>query len=125
MSDDEDVDGADRGADWTPAWLADLRADDYRRHAALVAAALVGIGLSMLHWVGLFLAGALVGLVSRDLQRAAAGGLAVGVLVLAVHVGASPVMGVGEFLALTPAAYVTVAAGLLFPVWGSLVRGVV
>jgi len=112
-------------AGWTPAWLAALRADDSRRWVALVAAALAGVGLATVHWLGLFVAGALVGLVSETVPRAAAAGLAVGVAVLAVHVGASPVMSPGEFLALTPAAYVTVAAALAAPLWGSLVRGVV
>jgi hypothetical protein len=112
------------GADWTPAWLADLRETDDRRHAALVAAALVGLAAAMVHWLGLFLAGALVGLVCRTVPRAVAAGVGVGVLVLVVHVGASPVMGPGEFLALSPASYLTVAVGLLAPVWGSLVRGV-
>jgi hypothetical protein len=112
------------GNEWTPDWLADLRANDDRRHAALVAAALVGLGAAMVHWAGLFVAGALVGLASKTLRRAPVAGLAVGVLVLVVHVGASPVMGPGEFLALAPAAYVTVAVALVAPVWGSLVRGV-
>lgn len=112
------------GNDWTPAWLADLRASDDHRHAALVAAALLGLAAAMVHWVGLFVAGALVGLASKTLRRAPVAGLAVGVLVLVVHVGASPVMGLGEFLGLAPAAYLSVGAGLLFPLWGSLVRGV-
>jgi hypothetical protein len=124
--DEPDTDTQDErpGNEWTPDWLADLRANDDRRHAALVAAALVGLGAVMIHWVGLFVAGALVGLASKTLRRAPVAGLAVGVLVLVVHVGASPVMGPGEFLALAPAAYVTVAVALVAPVWGSLVRGV-
>jgi hypothetical protein len=126
-SDDElDTDAQDErpGNEWTPSWLADLRANDDRRHAALVAVALVGLGAAMVHWAGLFVAGALVGLASKTFRRAPVAGLAVGVLVLVVHVGASPVMGPGEFLALAPAAYVTVAVALVAPVWGSLVRGV-
>lgn len=118
-----DAAGGD-GPGWTPAALADLRADDNRRRAALVTAALVGLLAAAVHWLGLVLAGALVGLVSEDLPRALAGGLAVGVLVLAVHVSASPVMGPGEFVALAPAAYVSVGAALVAPLWGSLVRGV-
>lgn len=121
----EPDDGDGRGAtDWTPPWLVELRTDDHRRHAALVAAALVGLGAAMVHWLGLFVAGALVGVVSRTLPRAVAAGLAVGLLALVVHVGASPAMGPGEFLALSPASYLSVGAALLFPLWGSLVRGV-
>jgi len=110
---------------WTPAALADLRASDPRRRAALVAAALAGLLASSVHWVGLVVTGALVGLVSESLPKALAAGLAVGVLVLVVHVGASPVMGPGEFLGLAPAAYVSVAVALVAPLWGSLVRAVV
>jgi hypothetical protein len=113
------------GADWTPAALADLRTNDAQRRAALVAAALVGVLAASVHWLGLVVAGALVGLVSEDLPRALAAGLAVGVLVLVVHVGASPVMGPGEFVGLAPASYVGVGAALVAPLWGSLVRGVV
>ena len=110
---------------WTPRWLVDLRTRPNRRRAALVAAALVGLLASSVHWLGLFVAGALVGLVSETLARAVAAGLAVGVLVLVVHVVGSPAMDVGEFLALVPATYVTLGAGLLAPAVGSLVRGVV
>lgn len=42
-----------------------------------------------------------------------------------VHVLVSPVMNAGEFLVLTPPAYVTIAAAVLAPTWGSLVRGVI
>lgn len=110
---------------WTPRSLTDLRSRRNRRLAALVAAALLGLVAASVHWIGLFVAGALVGLASRTLPRALVGGLAVGVLVLVVHVLGSPVMDVGEFVDLAPAAYVTIGAGLLAPVWGSLVRGVV
>lgn len=122
MSDEGPGDGR---ADWTPAVLVALRTDDRRRHLALVVTALVGLGAAMVHWLGLFVAGALVGLVSQNLPRAVVAGLGVGGLVLLVHVGASPVMDPGEFVGLAPASYVTVAAALLAPVWGSLVRGVV
>ena len=120
----ETVDAA--GTDsWTPAFLSGLRTNAQQRYAARGAAALVGLGAAMVHWVGLFVAGALVGLVSESLPRALAAGLGMGVLVLLVHVGASPVMGPGEFVGLAPASYVTVAAALVAPLWGSLVRGVV
>lgn len=109
----------------TPAALTALRERPNRRRAALVVAALVGLGLAWLHWFGLFLAGALVGLVSETRRRAVAAGLAVGVLVLVVHVAASPVTGPGEFVAFAPPAYLAIAAGIVAPAWGSLVRGVI
>lgn len=108
----------------TPGALADIRDRRRRRLVALVAGALVGIALVWVHWLGLFVAGALVGLASRTLPRALIAGLAVGVLVLAVQVVAIPGMDPGEFFALGQAADVTAAAALIAPVWGSLVRGV-
>lgn len=123
-----DIDGGDvepePGSDWTPVRLRKLRRDPGKRRVALVVAAAVGLAAAWLHWLGLVVAGGLVGIVSRDLPRALLAGLGVGLLVLVVHVGASPAMDAGEFLALAPASYVAVAAGLLLPVWGSLVRGV-
>ena len=110
---------------WTPAALAAVRSDPRKRAGALAVAALVGLGLAWVHWLGLFVAGALVGLVSATLPRAVAAGLAFGVLALAVAVLASPAVGPGEFLALTPPAYVAGAAALVAPAWGALVRGVV
>ncbi|MEF8774571.1 MAG: hypothetical protein V5A23_09140 [Halobacteriales archaeon] len=109
----------------TPAFLTNLRERRSRQRMALSASVLVGLVLAWVHWLGLIGAGVLVGLASRDLPRALAGGLAVGVLALVVHVAASPVMGPAEFLALTPAAYVTVGGGLGLPVLGALVRGIV
>lgn len=114
-----------RATAWTPEPLERLRADPTRRRVALAAAALVGLAAAWVHWLGLFVAGALVGLVSRDLPRAVAAGLGVGVLVLAAHVLASPAMSAGEFLGLGQPAYLAVGAGLLLPAWGALVRSVV
>lgn len=118
-------DGQTRTGPWTPSALTELRARRNRRYAALVAAGLLGILAASVHWLGLVVAGALVGLVSRTLPRALAAGLAVGVVVLLLHVLASPVVGLGEFLALTPPAYVAIAAALIGPLWGALIRGVV
>lgn len=110
---------------WTPRPLIALRARRNQRLAALVAAGLLGLLAVSVHWLGLVVAGALVGLVSRTLPRAVLAGLGFGLLVLGVHVLASPVMGAGEFVALTPPSYVTIAASLVGPVWGSLLRGVI
>lgn len=115
----------DAGFDWTPAWLEDARRRPNRRRSLLVAAALVGLGLVWLHWLGLFVAGALVGLASRSTPRALLAGLAFGLLVIAVHVLASPVMGIGTFVGLRPLSYVTIGLALGAPVWGSLARAVV
>ncbi|WP_254838649.1 hypothetical protein [Natronomonas marina] len=109
---------------WTPAALTAVRTDPRKRAVALVVAAVVGLAVAWVHWLGLFVAGALVGLVSRSLPRAVAWGLVVGALAVAVTVLTHPT-GVGEFLALRPPVYVTIGAGLLAPAWGSLLRGVV
>ncbi|QLD85846.1 hypothetical protein HWV23_08955 [Natronomonas halophila] len=108
-----------------PAFLTTVRTEPRKRYTALVVLAIIGLGAAWVHWLGLFVAGALVGLVSRTLPRAVVAGLVVGIAVLALNALASPTMGVGEFLTLTPPAYVAIGAALVLPVWGSLVRGVV
>ena len=109
----------------TPEILAEIRGDPFKSGVGVVVAAVVGVGLAWFHWAGLFVAGALVGLFSETVPRAVVAGFIVGVLVLVVQVGVSPVMGAGEFVALSPPSYVAVAAGLLMPIWGSLIRGVI
>ncbi|EJN58067.1 hypothetical protein [Halogranum rubrum] len=124
MSEESTENAETPATDWTPQWLAAVRADRRRRLVALVLVALVGLGLAWIHWLGLFVAGALVGLVSKSLPRAIVAGVALGVVVLFVQLLVTPAMNASEFVALTPASYVTVAAGVLAPTWGSLVRGV-
>lgn len=109
----------------TPSFLLQVRQSPIQRRTVLVVAALAGLALAWFHWSGLFAAGVLVGLVSKTVPRALGAGVVVGVLVVAVHVLAIPAMGAGEFVALSPPSYVAVAAALLMPLWGSLVRGVV
>lgn len=109
----------------TPRSLHSLRENRRWRTVALVVAAVFGVGLAWVHWLGLFLAGALVGLLSQSVARALVAGAIVGILVLLLNVLVIPTMDIGEFAGLTPASYVTVASSLLAPVWGSLIRGVV
>ena len=96
-----------------------------RLHAvSLFVCLLVGLALASVHWIGLVVGGALVGLVAPDLSRAVGYGLGFGVVVLvvfAVSLGGA----LGGALAMSPAIYLTVGAGLGLPVLGSLVRGVV
>lgn len=120
---DEGIFGADPA--WTPTALAAIRETPRKRAAALLVAALVGLAAAWVHWLGLFVAGALVGVVSRTLPRAVVAGLGVGLLSVALAVVAAPTVGVGEFLSLRPPVYVAIASALLAPAWGSLVRGVV
>ncbi|WP_290818808.1 hypothetical protein [Halovivax sp.] len=89
---------------------------------ALAGAVAVGLSLTWVHWFGLVLGGALVGLVAPSLRRGLLFGLGFGALVLSVFaltVGGS----LGDVLAMRPVIYLTVGAALALPVFGSLVRG--
>ena len=98
------------------------RAHPRDRWLALAGAALLGLALAWLHWTGLVVAGVLLGVVSRTLWRGLIAAFGFGVLVLVVF-AATLGGAVGEVLAMTPAVYLTVAAALGLPVFGSLVRG--
>jgi len=105
--------------------FAALRRDDRRRRVALAVALVAGVAAAWLHWIGLVVAGALVGLTRRSLPRALAAGVGVGVVVLATFVLLSPALAAGELLALGQPAYVAVGSALALPLLGSLTRGVV
>lgn len=105
------------------ARLAALRADDRQRRLALALSAIVGIGLATVHWVGLVVAGALVGLTRRSVPRAVAAGLGVGVLVLGLFLVLTPVASIDALGTLRPLSYLTVGIALLGPAWGALLRG--
>lgn len=107
------------------AWFADLRASPGRCRAALAVAVVAGLALATVHWLGLFAAGALVGLTRRNLARALLSGLAFGVLVLALFFLLSAVISPGPFISLTPLSYLTVGLALAGPTWGALLRGAV
>jgi hypothetical protein len=99
--------------------------DRGRRWLVAAGAVAVGLVLATGHWMGLVLGGAFVGVLQRDLKRAVLGGLLFGLVVLGAFVLVVPRLEAGELLALTPAAYVTLGAGLGLPLLGSLTRGVV
>ncbi len=99
-----------------------VRENPQYRVAALAFVAFVGLFLVWLHWLGLIVAGALVGFVSPSLRSAVVAGFGFGVLVvvlffLSVGVPAS------RLLDMTPVIYISVASALLLPLFGSLVRG--
>ncbi|MCU4752025.1 hypothetical protein OB919_08515 [Halobacteria archaeon AArc-curdl1] len=103
--------------------LERVRANPRLRQGALVVAVAVGITLTWLHWLGLLVGGALVGLVSKTLPGAVGAGAGFGLLVLlvfALTLGGS----VWPVLEMTPVSYLVVAAALGIPMLGSLVRGV-
>jgi hypothetical protein len=125
MTDEESIAGRPKGVARLDERAASLRADDRQRRVALAGAVVVGLALVAVHWAGLFVAGALVGLTRRSLVRALVAGLAFGVLVLAVFFLLTPPVTPGNVLAVAPLSYVTVAVTLAGPVWGALARGVV
>lgn len=98
--------------------------DRGRRWLVTAGAVAVGLVLATGHWMGLVLGGAFVGVLQRDLKRAVLGGLLFGLVALGAFVLVAPRLETGELLALTPAAYVTLGAGLGLPLLGSLTRGV-
>lgn len=104
--------------------LTALRTDETRRRQALTGAVLLGLVLAWIHWVGLIVAGALVGLTRRRGRWAVLSGIAFGALALLLTILLSP-MSVGEFAALKSVNYLTTASGLLLPAWGSLARYVI
>jgi hypothetical protein len=108
------------------ARLAPLRETPRYHWAGLVAAIVLGLALASVHWLGLVAGGALVGIVSTSFRRALLAGLGFGVLVVVSWVGLAVVGGVlGKVLATGQLAGITVAIGLVAPVLGSLVRGIV
>lgn len=105
--------------------MARLRGNDRQRRVALAGAVVLGLALSTLHWVGLFVAGALVGLTRRNLPRALVAGLAFGLLILAVFFVVTPLIVPRNVLVLAPLSTLTLGLALVGPVWGAMVRGVV
>ena len=125
MSETEYDDGkttSEEGVD--PARVLERVRTEPRLYAAGLAVMIViGLAVSTLHWLGLVVGGALVGIVSATLPRAVGAGLLFGVVVLAVFalsLGGSAT----AVPAMAPIVYVTVGAAIGLPVLGSLLRGV-
>lgn len=96
-----------------------------RRAGLTVLAVVVGVALASVHWLGLVAGGALVGLVATSLKRALLAGLGFGVTALTVWVGYLAATGVlGNVLATGQFVWIAVAVGLIGPLVGSLLRGV-
>lgn len=110
----------------TPTFLAGVRRDDRRRLAVTVVAVVLGLVLSLVHWSGLLVAGALVALPQRSVVRGVAAGFGLGVLVVVGFLGWLAVAGtVGPVLAMGQPSWLALGIGLLLPAFGSLLRGVV
>jgi hypothetical protein len=104
------------------AALDALRARPRTRRVATLAAVVVGLGLATVHWVWLVVGGAMVGLTRGSLPRALLAGLLFGALALAVSLGPFG-FDPSAVLALAPAGYVWLGAGLVLPTFGALARG--
>jgi hypothetical protein len=108
------------------AWLHRVRADRDHRRAAILVGAAAGLAAAQVHWLGLLLGGALVGLPSRDLPRAVATGLAFGVgALLLFSVTLAATGSLGPSLSMGQLTYLSAAMPLVAGLVGSLVRGVV
>lgn len=101
--------------------LTHLRTHSRAHRLALAVAMAVGLALAWVHWLGLLVGGALVGVVAPDFRRALLTAVGFGVLVLfvfALTLGSS----LGKALAMTPPSYLAVGSALGLPAFGSLVR---
>jgi len=98
-----------------PGRLATVRTGRYA-DLALLAAFLVGLAATTVHWAGLVLGGLLVGLVASSTARALATALSFGLVVLAVFGGWLAWNGaLAEQLATGPLLVVTVGGALALP----------
>lgn len=95
-----------------------------RADQVTLLAFVVGAALGAIHWVGLFVGGALVGTVAPSFTRAVQQGLYLGVLVLGLFVGALWLYGsLSAYLAMGEVLYLNLAMTLLLPPLGATVRG--
>lgn len=109
-----------------PDRLSRLRADDRQGRLVVAGGVLIGLGLGSLHWFGLVLGGAIVALPARTVPRGLGYGLALGVLELLVFAALLAWQGaLGSALSTGMVGGIAVAVGLVAPLLGSLVRGIV
>lgn len=114
------------GETGTTAPLDRLRNDPLAHWIAMLFALGVGLALTTVHWVGLVAAGGLVGVVATTFKRALLAGFGVGVLVLVAWFIMHAVTGtLGNLLATGEFLLIAVVIGVLGPMLGSVVRGLV
>jgi hypothetical protein len=98
--------------------------DPPRRAGLTALAAVVGVALADVHWLGLVAGGALVSLPQRSLARGLLAGFGFGGVVLAVFlVDLGAAGAAGGFLRFGLLRDVAVAMGLGLPTFGALARG--
>lgn len=89
----------------------------------MVVAILVGLVAAALHWAGLFLGGALVGLAAETRKRALLAGLGFGVLVWVVFAATLLASGdLGQYLAMGQITVVGLAIPVTTATFATLVR---
>ncbi|WP_436923698.1 hypothetical protein [Halosimplex amylolyticum] len=95
-----------------------------QRRALTVAAVVAGLALASVHWAGLLVGGALVGLCRPTLRRAIVAGLGFGVVVIAVAAAQLSLAGtLDESLAMGSILLVGVVVPLVAGPLGASVRG--
>lgn len=100
------------------------RERQFVRGLLLVGAAIVGIRLASVHWLGIVIGGALVGLLGSTVRRALLLGAFFGLVVWLVFVGSMALDGVvGQFRALADFAALSFAIAVGLGTFGSLARG--
>jgi len=103
-----------------------VREESTAHWVALSVAIVVGLVLSTVHWLGLVVGGALVGLVAASLPRALLSGLGFGLLVATIWALLLALSGaLGDVTAMGELAGLGLLVALLAPVFGSLARGLV
>jgi hypothetical protein len=107
-------------------WLREVRTHRREQWYALVAAAVVGLGVAWIHWYGFVLGGALVGLVSKNLRRSLLAGLGFGLLGWVVFAALLASHGaLGAYLEMRQVTALSAAIPVVGSLLGSLVRGVI
>lgn len=103
--------------------LRGVRENPRRHLIALGAAALLGIALSTVHWIGLVIGGIGVGVASTSVRRALLGGVTFGLIAWALLVLSFLLDGsFGTYLAFGPIAGLAVAIPVALGLLGSLAR---
>lgn len=102
--------------------LGSIRTRPRHHFVAMVITAFVGLFLAWIHWIGLIIAGALVGIVSPSLRNGVFSALGFGFLVITLFM-LSHGTGATRVLRMEPIIYITLLSALVLPVLGSLVRG--
>jgi hypothetical protein len=113
-------------ADGPLARLNALQRSPRQRGLATAVALVFGVAAATVHWGGLLVGGALVGLVQPRLRRAVLGGLGYGLCVLGVAAARFALAGtLGEVTGTWPLSGVGVAIALVAGSLGGLARGLI